>query len=144
MSFEQLHSIVDKLPYALRDQIISYAKSVDDAFTEIARDAKLARPEEAAERYRNDVILLSGIKKLLGLTAGSYWTLENAAILLERMDIRDITIGGRSFARGSELHASIHQVTLALENSLEKHGISDLQKLNPKEILERLVEDGDR
>lgn len=134
---------MSKLPYSMQEQVLGYARSVDSAFADIVSEVSGPLADQDLEKHRSNLVLLSGIKKLLGIVSAAYWSLDNAASILEESGIKDISIGGRNYSRGSDIHATLYQVTRALEAALNAADIGDLQRLNPREILLRLAGNAD-
>jgi hypothetical protein len=130
-----LHDTVKDLPFSLREQVVGYAESVDRAAPEIFRDVGKKYDKKLANR----LVYLSGIKKLYGITSGTYWTLDNSATLLEASDIHEIRIGGEFFVRGAGMHQRIKKLVEELDVVLAKHRLKHLVNLSPANMLVALI-----
>ncbi len=140
MSLTLLSSTVAELPFALREQITSYAESVKLALPAIFSDAGVTPRQELSDQ----VVFLAGIKKFHGLVASNYWALDNSASLLQTADVTRIRIGAQDFSRGGELHSSLRSVLEAIETVLAHEEIKELLELSYAELVQHLAGDGPR
>jgi hypothetical protein len=132
MGIALLLEMMASLPGPLRDQVVGYADSVRLAAPSIARDCGI----EHTKKFEDHIVFISGIRKLFSIVSSSYWSLDNSATLLSRSDISAITIAGRSFSRGSELHQELHSLLTDLEAALAESGVLSMIQLSFSEMAE--------
>jgi hypothetical protein len=111
MSLRQLQELMAPLPYALREQVIGYARSVRDAAGEILRDADLEFDARIADR----LAFVAGLRRLYSVCSSSYWILENSGFLLRAADTDAVRIGREDFSRGSALHRRLRSMLSDLD-----------------------------
>lgn len=130
MSIELLRDMIEELPASLREQIIGYAESVRLAAPSIARDQGI----ELTKKFEEQITFFAGVRKLFSIVSSSYWSLDNSATLLAQSDTGVITIAGRSFSRGSELHRQLHSLLNDLEGALLESKILTAVQLSFSEM----------
>jgi len=119
VSYKELEETVKGLPWALEEQVLGYARSVDDALPEIFREAGRAFDRALADQ----VVFLAGLRKLHSIVAGNYWTLDNSGKLLETLDVSKIRAGSLDLSRGGDLHVRLESLVKSLERALEKNDV---------------------
>lgn len=119
MSYRKLQETVKGLPWALEEQVLGYARSVDEALPEIFKEAGRAFDRAIGDQ----IVFLAGVRKLHSIVASSYWTLDNSGRLLETLDVSSIRAGSLDLSRGGALHARLASLVNSLEKALEKHDI---------------------
>jgi hypothetical protein len=135
MSIALIRDMTENLPPLLREQVLGYAESVRIAAPVIAKDQGI----ELTQAFEDHITFLAGVKKLFSIVSSSYWSLDNSATLLARSDTFAITIAGRSFSRGSELHQQLHALIMDLEDALKESNVLSLVQLNFREIAEAVA-----
>ena len=103
MAIEQLQAAVVALPYNLREQVLGYARSVDAAAPEIAREAGVV----LTLYVRDQLAFIAGVRKLYAITASSYWAVDNAAQFLEQQDVAAVRVGRTDYSRGGQMHSGL-------------------------------------
>lgn len=135
MSIALLRDMTEKLPPSLREQVLGYAESVRIAAPAIAKDQGI----ELTQTFEDHITFLAGIRKIFSIVSSSYWSLDNSATLLARSDTSAITIAGRSFSRGSDLHQQLHALLNDLESALKESQILSLVQLSFSEMAEAVA-----
>lgn len=129
---KELQNTVEGLPWSLREQVIGYARSVDDALPAIFREAK--RDFDSA--LGDQVVFFAGIKKLYSIVGSSYWALDNSGKLLETLDVSSISAGGLDLTRGGDLHHRLKALVHSLDKALEKNNVRQYLDLDYKTLIE--------
>jgi hypothetical protein len=137
MSYRELEETVKGLPWVLEEQVLGYARSVDEALPEIFREAGRAFDRALADQ----VVFLAGLRKLHSIVAGNYWTLNKSGKLLETLDVSKIRAGSLDLSRGGELHARLGSLVKSLENALEKNDVSQYLRVDYQTIVAMLSRD---
>ena len=132
MSIAHLRDMTEKLPPSLREQVLGYAESVRIAAPAIAKDQGI----DLTQAFEDRITFLAGIRKLYSIVSSSYWSLDNSATLLARTDTPSITIAGRSFSRGSDLHQQLHALLTDLESALKESQVLSVVQLSFSEMAE--------
>jgi len=140
MSIKDVQELVKGLPWGIAEQVTSYARSVEDALPQIFRDSG----QTFNSRVADQVIFLAGVRKLHGIVASSYWTLENSGKLLESMDVSAIRAGSHDLTRGGKLHDQLYSLLKSLENVLEKQDIKQYLNLSYADLVTTFARDGRR
>ncbi len=133
MSMQRVISLASELPPALRDQVTSYAESVERVIPEIF--AELGRPIE--QERADQVIFWAGIRKIYSLVTATFWTLDNSIEILSRSDIGRIRIGGTDFSRGSDIYLRLRELLTALERAAADVSFRELMEESPRDSLRR-------
>lgn len=134
---KELKDSVENLPWALRDQIIGYAKSVDDALPEIFREAG----HEFDRALGDQLVFLAGVKKLYSIVGSCYWALDNSGKLLESLDVSAIRAGGLDLTRGGYLHTRLHALITSLDIAFEQNNVRHYLNLDYKTLIQLLSND---
>lgn len=135
MSLRAVQSFCEPLPRALRDQVVGYARSVSDAFFNIAREAQV-RPHG---NLQNQLVFVAGIKRLYSLLRADYWLVENAISLLKSYDVDGFQLGRQTLAGDTPEHRDILAAYQELRGYLEEEGLWHLVQMNSyPEILKEL------
>jgi hypothetical protein len=119
MSLDRLQNVVRGLPYNLRDQVIGYARSVDAAAPDIAREADV----ELSRDLRDRLVFLAGVRKLYAICASTYWAVDNATAFLGRQDISSVRVGRTDYSRGGEIHAGLRALYRDFEAILGQYDL---------------------
>jgi hypothetical protein len=127
-----LQTTMEGLPWSLREQVIGYAKSVDDALPEIFREAR-----RDFDRVLGDqIVFFAGVKKLYSIVGASYWTLDNSGKLLETLEVSSIRAGGLDLTRGGDLHHRLQALVNSFDKALEKDNVRQYLNLDYKTLIE--------
>lgn len=137
MSMSALQGMIVGLPRSLSDQVLGYAESVERVLPEIFRDAGKAFDNNIADQ----MVFLAGVKKLYSVVALSYWTLDNSATLLQKLNADKIRIGRTDYSHGSAFHQNLSELLETMEKVLRKHDIFQYVNLSFAEMLQTLVTD---
>jgi hypothetical protein len=84
MSLALVHEFAQELPPRLRESVIGYARSVQDAIPDISRDAEIRQDQGLADQ----LVFLAGIKKLHAICSGTFWILDNSLRSLSEAQAR--------------------------------------------------------
>ena len=131
MSMPALQSMVGGLPRSLSGQVPGYAESVERTLPEIFKDAGKAFDNDIADQ----MVFLAGVRKLYSVVASSYWTLDNSATLLQKLNADRIRIGRTDYSHGSAFHQNLSALLDAIEKVLRKHDIFQYVNLSYSEVL---------
>jgi len=135
MSINLLIDMTRELPPSLREQVLGYAESVRVAAPAIANDQGI----ELTKEFEDHITFFAGVRKLFSIVSSSYWSLDNSATLLAKSGTPAITIAGRSFSRGSELHQQLHALLNDIENALSEAQILSIVQLSFSEMAEAVA-----
>ena len=119
MSLRYVNSFASELPYSLREQVVDYARSVDQASSEIFKEAEM----ELTEELRDQLVLVAGVRKLYAICSTSYWLLYNSTTLLGNGDA-GIRVGGTTFSRDGGQFLKLSILLRELETVLHEQGLS--------------------
>jgi hypothetical protein len=119
MSLKELQETIRGIPSTLETQVIGYAKSVNDVLPEIFEGAGRSFDSEIGDQ----LVFLAGIKKLHGIVASTYWTLDNSGRILEDLEVSTIRAGALDLSLGGKIHAQLKSLLDNLEKALEEAGI---------------------
>lgn len=119
MSLRYVNSFASELPYSLREQVVDYARSVDQASSEIFKEAEM----ELTEELRDQLVLVAGVRKLYAICSTSYWLLYNSTTLLGNGDA-GIRVGGTTFSRDGGQFLKLSILLRELETVLHGQGLS--------------------
>jgi hypothetical protein len=138
MSIRLVQQWTARLPYALREQVVGYARSVEQALPEIQDEAKV----ELASSDRDLVVFLAGLRKLYSLVSSSYWTVENAGEILTRHGAGAARSGNTYYSRDSELFVGLRQALDEMQTLLREHAIEEELLLTSYTDLVKWIADG--
>lgn len=118
MSIRALSEAITDLPYALSEQVLSYARSLDVAAPEIFKDAGVQFSREVADT----LVFVAGLRKLLSIIDSNYWVIDNVGAILERQqDQFSVRVGGTDLSRGGDYHHALVTVRKELVELLSEH-----------------------
>ena len=137
MSIAALQVAVAPLPYAFREQIIGYARAVDSAAPDIAREVSV----ELTDSVRRKFVFAAGVRRFYAICASSYWTVDNAGALLETMEVGRVRVGRTDYSRGSDMHAGLRRALGDFDRLVERHGLATATKKSLSELLIELAND---
>ena|SRR5213075_3372347 len=126
MSMKALSDAIDPLPYALSEQVLSYARALELAAPEIFADAGVKRTRERTDA----LVFVAGLRKLFSIVDANYWVVDNASAILSRQgDQYAVRVGGADLSRGGTYHESLGRM------------LADFQQLLVEQNLLRYVRD---
>ncbi|MBZ0087146.1 MAG: hypothetical protein K8F33_03480 [Thermomonas sp.] len=118
MSIQALSEAITDLPYALSEQVLSYARSLDVAAPDIFKDAGVRFSRELADT----LVFVAGLRKLLSIVDSNYWVIDNAGAILDRQQGQSsVRVGGTDLSRGSDYHQALATVRKELVELLSEH-----------------------
>ena len=118
MSIHALSKAIEDLPYALSEQVLSYARSLELAAPAILKDAGV-RPNR---ELTNTLVFIAGLRKLFSIVDSNYWLVDNTgAILASQQDQYSVRVGGTDLSRGGTYHHSLTTVRSELIQLLAEH-----------------------
>ena len=118
MSIHALSEAIDDLPYALSEQVLSYARALEVAAPEIFRDADVKPNRELT----NTLVFIAGLRKLFSIVDSNYWVVDNAgAILANQQDQYSVRVGSTDLSCGGTYHQSLNTIRRELTDILTKH-----------------------
>jgi hypothetical protein len=138
MSYRELQETMKGLPWTLEEQVLGYARSVEDALPGIFQDAG-----RAFDRVLGDkIVFLAGVRKLHSIVVSSYWTLDNSGKLLQTLNVSSIRAGGVDLSRGGPMHSRLDSLVKSLEKALEKQGVRNYLNSDYASLVQALAADG--
>lgn len=137
MSLRYVVPIALELPYALREQVVTYARAVDHATVDIFAEAEV----DSNEELHDQLVLLAAIRKLHGICSSSFWILHNATSLLGA-EASVVRIGSSQLDRGGDVYWRLRILLDGLTATLEAQGISTEMLQQPYVALARMLADG--
>lgn len=122
MSLERVAEFARELPPKFREDVLSYARSVESALPEIFRDAGVPETQE----LRDQLVFVAGVRKLHAICSSAFWILDNSLTGLQHTaDIHQVKLGGLVVARGSRQWLELRETVAAIEGVLANAGILD-------------------
>lgn len=138
MSIRDLEQVVSELPYSIREDVLGYALSVQRAMPEILREARIREADGLAEQ----IVFVSGIKKLYSVTASSFWVLENSLEVARQADLGAVRVAGERIDRGSEYYNSLSTLLRDFDLLIEDLGIREVIDIDSLPELARALSAG--
>lgn len=118
MSLRYVHAFAQELPYAIRTQVVDYARSVDEAAEDIFSEANRKMDAE----LRDQLTFIAAIRKLHVICSSSYWILYNSRSILGS-EVPGIRVGSRVYSAESSEYAVIRTLLTNLEETLTSQGL---------------------
>ena len=136
MSLEAVQRIVAELPLNLRNDLIGYARSVENALPQIYRDAEVDRTQRLDDR----LILVAALKQLHGIVSGNYWLLEHS---LEGLgsDADAVQLGSSVIDRESSDMLEWQRAHLGLQELIDGLGLRQLVMMTSYADILRVIAD---
>ena len=135
MSLELVFQFTERLPFKIREEVLGYARSVEDALDEIFRDAEIKSDRELGDQ----LVFLAGVKKLHAVCTCTFWILENSLTSLQQSGTYQVRIGSLKISRNSREYKQLADLLNDLELLLSRHGLTDFVRLRSyAEILQAL------
>ncbi len=135
MKKENISSMIEKLPFYLKERIDGYVKSVDIVLIDIFKSAGVKYSDEIAQ----DVIFIAFLKKFYAIVNSAYWTLDNTGEILENNGISSVWIGSTNYSRYSEYYGNLFRMQDKFKTILEDGNVFEMVfNMNYKEIIKHL------
>ena len=122
MSKAKVEELIEELPNSIKEQVLSYVKSVDDASIEIFKSSGI----KYSKKLSDQLIFIAGIKKVFSMVDSIYWLIENSNSMLERNDMNSIRIGSTDLSRESQFYRELSNLRNELVEVLNENNLSDL------------------
>ena len=97
MNINTIDEILSKCPYDIKEQIISYVRSVKYALPEIFSELNMSHDDKIEDK----ILLVAFLKKFYSIISTFYWTIDNSITSLSKDDIHSIKIGGSFYSMES-------------------------------------------
>lgn len=137
MSLQQVDQFAQTLPFRMREDVLSYARSVQDALGDIFRDARIRRDPELGDQ----LVFLAGIKKLHAICTGTFWILDNSLTSLEQVDAYEVRIGSLRISRNSREYRQLRELLNDVELLLAKYDLTEIVRMPSYAEILRLLRD---
>ncbi len=138
MSIGRLQRALGPLPYSLREQIVGYARSVDAAAPEIARGANVQLSTDVRDRF----VFAAGLRKYYALCASSFWAIDNAAAILETLDVGSVRVGRTDYSRGADMHVGLRRALADFDSLINQYDLLMITNGSLTDLMSRLASDG--
>jgi hypothetical protein len=138
MSVALVQAFADHLPVRIREEVVGYSRSVENAAPDIFREAGIAFEDGLADQ----LVYAAGIKKLHAICSSSYWILDNSLNALSRQGITGIRLGPRIIGRGSREFQELSRLMLDLEQLLTDQHLGEVIAMNSYADILRVLRDG--
>jgi hypothetical protein len=119
MSLRYVNGFAPELPYSLREQVLDYARSVEDASHDISKEAEI----ELTDELRDQLVLVAAVRKLHAICSSSYWLLYNSTKVLGG-EVTGVRVGGTTFSPESAHFVQLSELLGDLETVLRDQGLS--------------------
>lgn len=119
----------------LREQVIGYARTVDAASSEIAREARI----EWTPSLRDDLVFVAGLRKFYSICASSFWAIDNATAFMRDQQVSRVRVGRTDYSRGSPLHAGLRAILRDFDLILQQYQIGRIADVSYVELIQRLA-----
>lgn len=139
MSLRYVERFAKQLPYALQVQVVDYAKSVDEAASDIFAEAD----RQMNDQLRDQLTLVAAIRKLHAICSSSFWILYNSSSLLGNQ-VSGIRAGSAVYSPDSPEYGQIQTLLRNLEDTLGSHGIDRNLLQGPYTAVLEVLSDGRR
>lgn len=118
MSLRYVDGFAQKLPYALRVQVVGYARSVDEAADDIFAEAN----REINEELRDQLTMIAAVRKLHAICSSSFSILYNSRNLLGQ-EVSGIRAGSTVYSPEGGEYVQIRTLLAHLNETLAGHGM---------------------
>jgi len=132
---QSLTRVTAELPFALRQDIEGYIRTLDAAQRDIYADAEVKTDEVPSE----DFLFFAGIWRLWTQIDGQRWIVRNSLQIATEFGARGISAGGFSYSVGSDDVVGIRQLHDRYHDWLQRHEFEFLVQIHtPRALLEAL------
>ncbi|MEQ8690197.1 MAG: hypothetical protein RIC89_05085 [Pseudomonadales bacterium] len=139
MSLHALEEVLSDLPYALREQVFGYARSIDVVSEEICRNAGV----QPSSKLLDQLVFVAGLRKLFSIVDSNYWIIDNAgALLSQTADVGQVRIGSTDFSRRGQYHLALEQMRRDFLSLLDENSISEFVVESDYQEIARMLADG--
>jgi len=139
MSLRYVNAFARELPYALREQVVGYARSVELASHDISKEAEV----ELTDELRDQLVLVAAVRKLHAICSTSYWLLYNSTRLLGD-EVSGVRVGNTTFSPGNADFDQLSRLLGDLEIVLRDQGLTVEMIRQPYPEILGLLADGRR
>lgn len=122
MSLRAVQNFASHLPFSIEDQIVGYARSVQDALSEIFQNAQVPYNETIA----NQVVFIAGIKKLYAICNSNHRVIDDSLNILARQNTYSIRFGRSLISQNSNEFIQLENLLNELVNFLGNENILEL------------------
>jgi hypothetical protein len=133
-----LESITSALPAALRDQVLSYAGSVDSQIDMIVGGRTVARRQD----LRDAIVLLAGLRKLRSIVAMASSMTKFAASELRDLGVESVSSGRMTIGGESTFQGDLRALESDLDRVLAEVQIGEFMNGTYGSVVETLVASG--
>jgi hypothetical protein len=135
-----LQRVTHELPYALRQDIEGYVRTLDAAQPEIYADAETTTEQVSPEEF----LFFAGVWRLWAQVDGQRWIVKNSLDIALGYGATGISAGAFSYSRGSDDVAEVRDLHSRYRRWLENRKFSFVIDVNsPRALLIALRERGD-
>lgn len=130
-----LEAVTSQLPYALRQEVEGYIRTVQDAEAEIYREADVTRQEVSSEYF----LLVTTVWRLYSQVEGQRWVMQNSLEVAREFGASGISAGRFRFASGSDDLGEMRELHQSFERWIDRRDLNFVKVADgPREVLEAL------
>jgi hypothetical protein len=128
-------SVTSQLPFALRQDIEGYLRTLQDARVEIYREVDVTTKEVPTEQW----LLLATIWRLYTQVEGQRWVVHNSLEIAGEYGAVGISAGRFRYSKGSDDVNEIRELQKSFERWLHRRDLDFLKLADgPRDVLEAL------
>lgn len=114
---EHLADVTTELPYGLREDIHGYVRAVDNAASEIAREAGIELTEPVLDAF----LFVVGVRRLWNTINGLHWLARDAGVLFETADAPFVRAGSLSLGPDADFNSQLQALRAEFVLLLQEH-----------------------
>lgn len=137
MSLKDLDEFVAELPYAIREQVSDYARSVRDASVDICRDAGVS----SSEALIDSLMWLAALRRLHAIVSSAFWTVDGANNLLRQQDGGVASVGSTDYSPESPMYSTLAVLNREVETLIRRLDVAELVRLPWSEVAQVLTDE---
>lgn len=127
-----LTELFQELPYSLREEVVGYGISINEAAEQIIKDAGVKYNQELSD----NLVFVACMRRLWSKFEVQYWILDNSLALCKKNEVTHIKIGGNYYGYESDQYNELRLFIRNFELLLTNMELYDLVKMGSlKEIV---------
>lgn len=134
---DSLIRFTSALPYALRQDIDGYVRTLDAVWREIYAESDVTPDQVHPDKF----LFVAGVWRLWGQVDGQRWVVHNSLEVAQRYGANGISAGGFAYSRGSEDANEVRNLHQRFRNWINNNGLEFVTTVStPRDLLWAVAE----